>query len=57
MMFMAATRTWTSVTWGQGLIRMEAGNLDVEIPPRSAAILVPADDQFKGYKFFKERNS
>jgi len=40
----------------QSLIRMEAGNLDVEIPARSAAILVPTDDQFKEYKFFKERN-
>ena len=40
----------------QGLIRMKAGSLDLDIPARSAVILVPADDQYNEYKFFKKRN-
>ena len=36
---------------------MEAGNLRLEIPPRSAAIFVPDDTRFRAYKFFKPRNT
>ena len=38
------------------LVRMEAGNLDLDILARSAAIFVPDDDQYREYKFFKPRN-
>lgn len=40
----------------QALINMEAGNLDVDMPPRSAAILVPDDGQYQEYQYFKPRN-
>jgi glycosidase len=38
------------------VVTMEAGNIKLEIPPRSAAIFVPDDDRYRGYKFFKPRN-
>lgn len=37
-------------------VKMQAGNVDLDIPAYSAAILVPDDTQFKDYKFFKDRN-
>jgi hypothetical protein len=38
------------------VVNMEAGNLRVEVPPRSAAIFVPDDTRLKNYRFFKPRN-
>ena len=38
------------------VVNMEAGNVRLEIPPRSAAIFVPDDTRIPGYKFFKPRN-
>jgi glycosidase len=35
---------------------MEAGNVRLDIPPRSAAILIPDDTRLQNYKFFKPRN-
>lgn len=37
-------------------LKMQGGNIDLNVPPYSAVILVPDDTQFKDYKFFKERN-
>ncbi len=38
------------------VINMEAGNLTLQLPPRSAAIFVPDDTRLPNYKFFKPRN-
>jgi glycosidase len=38
------------------VVNMEAGNLSLDIPPRSAAIFVPDDTRLPNYKFFKPRN-
>jgi hypothetical protein len=38
------------------MVNMEAGNVNLEIPPRTAAIFVPDDTQIRNYKFFKPRN-
>jgi len=38
------------------VVNMEAGNLKVDIPARSAAIFVPDDTRLPNYKFFKPRN-
>jgi glycosidase len=38
------------------VVSMEAGNLKLDIPPRSAAVFVPDDTLVKNYKFFKPRN-
>ena len=38
------------------VVNMEAGNLRLDIPPRTAAIFVPDDTRLKNYKFFKPRN-
>ncbi len=38
------------------VVNMEAGNLSLGIPPRSAAIFVPDDTRLPNYKFFKPRN-
>jgi alpha-glucosidase len=38
------------------VVTMEAGNLRIELPPRSAAIFVPDDTRLSHYKFFKARN-
>lgn len=38
------------------VINMEAGNLRVDVPARSAAIYVPDDTHHRAYKFFKPRN-
>jgi glycosidase len=38
------------------VVNMEAGNLRLDIPPRSAAIYVPDDTRLQNYKFFKARN-
>jgi hypothetical protein len=35
---------------------MEAGNIKLDMPPRSAAIYVPDDTRLANYKFFKVRN-
>lgn len=37
-------------------IKMQAGNIDLDIPAYSAVILVPDDTEYKDYRFFKERN-
>lgn len=37
-------------------VNMEAGNVKIEIPPRTAAIFVPDDTRLQNYKFFKPRN-
>jgi hypothetical protein len=38
------------------VVNMEAGNLKLDIPGRSAAIFVPDDTRLPNYKFFKTRN-
>ena len=38
------------------VVNMEAGNLKLDIPARSAAIFVPDDTRLPNYKFFKPRN-
>ena len=38
------------------VVNMEAGNLRLDLPPRTAAIFVPDDTRLKNYKFFKPRN-
>ena len=38
------------------VIAMEAGNIKLELPPRSAGIFVPDDMRVTNYKFFKPRN-
>jgi alpha-glucosidase len=38
------------------VVHMEAGNVKLEVPPRTAAIFVPDDTRLKNYKFFKPRN-
>ena len=38
------------------VVNMEAGNVKLEIPPRTAAIFVPDDTRTQNYKFFKPRN-
>jgi glycosidase len=38
------------------VVNMEAGNLRLDIPPRSAAIFVPDDTRLKNDKFFKPWN-
>jgi len=35
------------------VVNMEAGNLRLDIPPRSAAIFIPDDTRLSDYKFFK----
>lgn len=38
------------------VVSMEAGNLKLDVPARSAAIFVPDDTRTQNYKFFKSRN-
>jgi glycosidase len=38
------------------VVTMEAGNVRLEVPPRTAAIFVPDDERMRHYKFFKSRN-
>ena len=38
------------------VVNMEAGNLRLDIPARSAAIFIPDDTRLSNYKFFKPRN-
>jgi glycosidase len=38
------------------VVPMEAGNIRIELPPRSAAIFVPDDTRLQNYRFFKPRN-
>ena len=38
------------------VITMEAGNIQIELPPRSAGIFVPDDTRMRAYKFYKTRN-
>jgi len=38
------------------VVNMEAGNLRLDVPPRSAAIFVPDDTRQRNYRFFKPRN-
>jgi glycosidase len=38
------------------VVTMEAGNIKLDMPPRSAAIYVPDDTRLANYKFFKVRN-
>ena len=38
------------------VVTMEAGNIRIELPPKSAAIFVPDDTRVPNYKFFKPRN-
>jgi hypothetical protein len=38
------------------VINMEAGNIQIELPPRSAGVFVPDDSRLRAYKFFKSRN-
>jgi glycosidase len=38
------------------VVNMEAGNLHLDLPPRSAAIFVPDDTRIRNYQFFKPRN-
>ena len=37
------------------VVHMGQGFIDLDVPEQCAAILVPADDQYREYKFFKER--
>ena len=38
------------------VVNMEAGNLKLDVPARSAAIFVPDDSRVQNYRFFKPRN-
>lgn len=38
------------------VVNMEAGNIKIELPPKTAGIFVPDDTRMAGYKFFKARN-
>jgi glycosidase len=38
------------------VLTMEAGNVKLDIPPRTAAVFVPDDTRIQNYKFFKARN-
>ncbi len=38
------------------VVNMEAGNIKLELPPRSAGIFVPDDARIQNYRFFKQRN-
>ncbi|HUK82332.1 MAG TPA: glycoside hydrolase family 13 protein [Verrucomicrobiae bacterium] len=38
------------------VVHMEAGNVRLEVPARTAAIFVPDDTRMRHYKFFKPRN-
>jgi alpha-glucosidase len=38
------------------MVTMEAGNIRIELPPRTAGIFVPDDTRLANYNFFKPRN-
>jgi glycosidase len=38
------------------VVNMEAGNIKIELPAKSAAIFVPDDTRIQNYRFFKARN-
>jgi glycosidase len=38
------------------VVNMEAGNIKIELPAKSAGIFVPDDTRIQNYRFFKSRN-